>query len=91
VRISTSMTSLRLNFAETVFVPLITELLSLAKAGTQHQRERGALRPSQVYPSNKPRLAEVSLTATSMQAARAPQIALPIVARATPPVVPGCT
>ena len=31
MRISTSMTSLRVNFLETVFVPLITELLSLAK------------------------------------------------------------
>ena len=32
MRISTSMTSLRLNFLETVFVPLITESLSLAQA-----------------------------------------------------------
>jgi hypothetical protein len=38
VRISTSITSLRLNFPQTVFVPLITELLSLAQAGTQRQR-----------------------------------------------------
>jgi hypothetical protein len=38
VRISASITSLRLNFPETVFVPLITELLSLAQAGTQQQR-----------------------------------------------------
>ena len=31
MRISTSMTSLRVNFPEAVFVPLITELLSLAR------------------------------------------------------------
>ena len=43
MRISASITSLRLNFPKTVFVPLITELLSVAKeplelsAGDDHE------------------------------------------------------